>query len=415
MQRIGGLLLILAGVTLGASTFLPPPFDAEQALREVTRISAAPDRSTHDGLPHASAGGLYAGQNLALAAMPANRLETGEVNRPSAAWSAIVTAAPAQGRITSSKPGDSQTRVQLTRDLQAELKRVGCYGGTINGAWTPSTRRAMSAFMERVNATLPIGEPDYILLSLVHGHAGQACGIACPSGQTASPSGRCLPKAVIAARTGKHRNEPAAIEPPTGGYQVAARQPNPSIRRAGAAAVAARAAPARVREARLAAPPQNAERLPWQKNDDVSAPLRRVASRPDGMMAVGAPRGGVDAGAGGAPASVTITPAPGRTRIVTTKEDIDPRAERSAPVLDAADPATAGDGFEAGQTAKSVEGPFKRKHTKSAKTTNSAPASAKKAKPAKFFFYAGDSTRRRGLTRPGSPAWHMQQAMGGIF
>ena len=43
-----------------------------------------------------------------------------------------------------------------------ELRRVGCYGGELNGVWTPATRLAMKAFTERVNATLPVGDPDDI-------------------------------------------------------------------------------------------------------------------------------------------------------------------------------------------------------------------------------------------------------------
>jgi len=43
-------------------------------------------------------------------------------------------------------------REALARELQRELARVGCYDGKINGAWTTSTRQAMKAFIERVNA-----------------------------------------------------------------------------------------------------------------------------------------------------------------------------------------------------------------------------------------------------------------------
>jgi hypothetical protein len=69
-------------------------------------------------------------------------------------------------------PGD---RVSLTRALQFELKRVGCYSGDINGVWTTSSRMAMKSFTGHVNASLPIDTPDYVLLSMVQGHQGQAC------------------------------------------------------------------------------------------------------------------------------------------------------------------------------------------------------------------------------------------------
>src|SRR5262245_60826749 len=53
-------------------------------------------------------------------------------------------------------PTDRDT---LVRQLQRELKRVGCYDGDLNGAWTTSTRRAMKALIEHVNAVLPVDEP----------------------------------------------------------------------------------------------------------------------------------------------------------------------------------------------------------------------------------------------------------------
>lgn len=69
-------------------------------------------------------------------------------------------------------PGD---RASLARELQRELKRVGCYGGEINGVWTTSSRMAMKAFTDQVNASLPIDNPDYILLSLVQGRQDTVC------------------------------------------------------------------------------------------------------------------------------------------------------------------------------------------------------------------------------------------------
>src|SRR5262245_51072662 len=64
----------------------------------------------------------------------------------------------------------SQDGEVLTKELQRQLRRVGCYSGEINGVWTQSTRRAMHAFTARVNATLPIERPDAILLAMLQGH-----------------------------------------------------------------------------------------------------------------------------------------------------------------------------------------------------------------------------------------------------
>ena len=70
-----------------------------------------------------------------------------------------------------------EDQAALARELQKELKRVGCYNGEISGVWTTSSRLAMKTFVERVNAALPIDKPDPVLLSLVHGHREPACGV----------------------------------------------------------------------------------------------------------------------------------------------------------------------------------------------------------------------------------------------
>ena len=46
-------------------------------------------------------------------------------------------------------PAGSDT---LARELQKELRRVGCYDGEITGVWSSDARRAMKAFIERMNA-----------------------------------------------------------------------------------------------------------------------------------------------------------------------------------------------------------------------------------------------------------------------
>ena len=101
-------------------------------------------------------------------------------------------------------PGD---RASLVRELQRELKRVGCYSGDVNGVWTTSSRMAMKSVTDRVNATLPIDDPDQVLLSLVRGQQDGACGAPCPSGQATNDNGRCIPSAVLA-------KGPADVAPP---------------------------------------------------------------------------------------------------------------------------------------------------------------------------------------------------------
>ena len=74
-------------------------------------------------------------------------------------------------RQPATKPVIGLDRVELVRDLQRELSRVGCYNGSLDGQWNGATRQSMGDFLARVNARLPLNEPDSILLALVRSHA----------------------------------------------------------------------------------------------------------------------------------------------------------------------------------------------------------------------------------------------------
>jgi hypothetical protein len=105
------------------------------------------------------------------------------------------TSAPAASQRTRLGAGN---HLSLAQELQSELQRVGCYAGGIDGVWTPLSQKAMKAFTERVNARLPVDEPDYVLLALVRGRQGKVCTNACPPDQTLAADNRCVPDAVLA-------------------------------------------------------------------------------------------------------------------------------------------------------------------------------------------------------------------------
>jgi hypothetical protein len=92
------------------------------------------------------------------------------------------TAAQELGRISN---------LDLVRQLQHELTRIGCYEGDINGIWTPSTRRAMDALIAQLNAKLPIAQPEPAHLALVQGQDGRTCGH-CPAGDENRSDQRCV-------------------------------------------------------------------------------------------------------------------------------------------------------------------------------------------------------------------------------
>jgi peptidoglycan hydrolase-like protein with peptidoglycan-binding domain len=188
----------------------------------------------------------------------------------------VAKAPAAQTHRASVLPPDRGT---LARELQQELRRVGCYDGEINGAWTPRTRKAMKAFTDRVNATLPIDEPDYILLSLVQGHQERACGKPCPAGQAlAEDSSRCLPKAIIAQ--GARKAVPVAVAAAPQRPMPAPARPEPAVTAWTATATPAAAPPVPPMEGRMALSGPGAEPRALEPGSQLAVPARPHSAAP---------------------------------------------------------------------------------------------------------------------------------------
>ena len=89
-----------------------------------------------------------------------------------------------------------QAGALLTKEIQRQLRRVGCSNGEIDGVWTQSTRRAMQTFTNRVNATLPVERPDHVLLAILQSQPDRICNKPCHLGENLAPDGRCAPGAI---------------------------------------------------------------------------------------------------------------------------------------------------------------------------------------------------------------------------
>lgn len=118
-----------------------------------------------------------------------------EDNKPVSALVVPQAPTPASASAHRKIPDD---RSGITRAIQTELRRVGCYEGQVNGIWTASSRAAMKSFTERVNAALPVDQPDQILLALVQAHRDKVCIATCPDGQVPGGWGRCQPDPSLA-------------------------------------------------------------------------------------------------------------------------------------------------------------------------------------------------------------------------
>jgi hypothetical protein len=197
MSRASGLILILCGLAVGAYGMRP---DSNMGEPEMARQTGVPKNSPSDD----RAGGT-AGTPARVVPLETNFSTpvvvtlTQHPNVPPLAPAATIV----------------KDRDTLVRELQKELRRVGCFDGAVNGAWTLSTRGAMKAFMDRVNATLPVHEPDYILYVMLQSQREKVCDKPCPSGQGLSEDGRCLPNVVLAKAT-KKKSTPVAVSPSKG-------------------------------------------------------------------------------------------------------------------------------------------------------------------------------------------------------
>lgn len=194
VMRIGvGLIVLVAGVALALMHFRPPP---EPAAIEKIILAHQAD----DGLTTASidSGPSSEGKGRAPTAIDAWERRTIVVGRAEHLTDAVGPS------VASDEVLDGY---ELTRALQAELQRVGCYHGAIDGDWGPMSKRAMGNFTKRVNASLPVDEPDNILLRMVRDFQGQACG-SCPSGETQNADGRCVAGTILARESGS--GEPSA-------------------------------------------------------------------------------------------------------------------------------------------------------------------------------------------------------------
>jgi hypothetical protein len=114
-----------------------------------------------------------------LGAVVDNSVDAVSVNAPVFTPVALTPPRPAPAVKPSGRDANAAPRfedaVSVTRAVQAELKRAGCYSGPINGVWTPSTRAAMGEFTARVNARLPVDRADPVLLALLETHNKITC------------------------------------------------------------------------------------------------------------------------------------------------------------------------------------------------------------------------------------------------
>ncbi len=136
---------------------------------------------------------------------------------------------------------------ETTRRLQAELRRVGCYPGTISGNWDGSSQSALGLFNKHAGAKLDVKLASLDSLDVIKAKPNRVCPlqcqrgfkaekdacvrITCPRGQTLRDDGACKapdksrnaarsdPKQATDPKQGADQ-KPAAAKPASGGQVV---------------------------------------------------------------------------------------------------------------------------------------------------------------------------------------------------
>jgi hypothetical protein len=166
MSKARGVLILAAGMALGIPVTMVVNGDIELPWsNEALRSRASGPRPAATG----TANPLTFHSPVALTS-PEPKSDAPVVSLPSIS--------PGSLPAWTVKPTPAE-RISLARELQKELSRAGCYGGSIDGVWTPASQKAMKGFMDRVNAQLPFEEPDQVLLALARSRQGAVCPKAC--------------------------------------------------------------------------------------------------------------------------------------------------------------------------------------------------------------------------------------------
>ena len=182
------VFMLLAGIGVALFVYLPAP-----TSRELQRAATVPDVQPPPS--RFAPGARLSAFSPAIALPTAAAAGPTPDTKAQPIWQttvAVAAPAPTLGVLPKTlSETDPGARYKLVLDIQQQLKRVGCYWGRIDGSWGLATKDAMKEFTDRVNATLPLDDPDYVQLTLIQSHIEKTCG-ACPAGQSLSASGRCV-------------------------------------------------------------------------------------------------------------------------------------------------------------------------------------------------------------------------------
>lgn len=100
-------------------------------------------------------------------------------------------------------PDQTMPPKEIARSIQAELKRVGCFGGTVDGEWNATAQRALKSFNARAGTKYDASLASLEILDAVKARPARICPLVCEHGFRADGD-RCTR---IACRAGYAIND----------------------------------------------------------------------------------------------------------------------------------------------------------------------------------------------------------------
>ena len=149
-------------------------------------------------------------EKVRLAAEKAKQAEQEKAAAAEQARLAAERAASEKKQIASVSPTDKpeQPVVDLPRALQAELRRVGCNTGAVDGNWNSTSQKALDLFNKNAGMKLDVKTASIDALDAVKGKTGRICPLICETGYR-TDGDRCVK---ITCRAGYQLNEDGACE-----------------------------------------------------------------------------------------------------------------------------------------------------------------------------------------------------------
>jgi uncharacterized caspase-like protein len=101
-------------------------------------------------------------------------------------------------------PPSSSPEPPLPRLIQAELERVGCNPGDIDGVWGDKAKAALARFARYAKLDIPAGAPTPAALEALKGRQGRICPLQCGAG-TVEKNGACVARPAPARGAARSR------------------------------------------------------------------------------------------------------------------------------------------------------------------------------------------------------------------